>query len=95
MALMIGCILHGLDALQGTRAKPGNHVVLYKYRPQIGHQGMPACPGDLQACPPTWPKVKGKCAGVPSIFILQPVAGVTVRAHHSGKQRSSQLMKET
>ena len=24
---MIGCILHGLDALQGTRAKPGNHLV--------------------------------------------------------------------
>ena len=32
MALMIGCILHGLDALQGTRAKPGNHLVLYKRR---------------------------------------------------------------
>ena len=30
MALMIGCILHGLDALQGTRAKPGNHLVTYK-----------------------------------------------------------------
>ena len=30
MALMIGCILHGLDALQGTRAKPGNHLVIYK-----------------------------------------------------------------
>ena len=30
MALMIGCIWHGLDALQGTRAKPGNHLVLYK-----------------------------------------------------------------
>ena len=29
-ALMIGCIWHGLDALQGTRAKPGNHLVLYK-----------------------------------------------------------------
>ena len=29
MALMIGCIWHGLDALQGTRAKPGNHLVLY------------------------------------------------------------------
>ena len=27
MALMIGCIWHGLDALQGTRAKPGNHLV--------------------------------------------------------------------
>ena len=26
-ALMIGCIWHGLDALQGTRAKPGNHLV--------------------------------------------------------------------
>ena len=24
--LMIGCIWHGLDALQGTRAKPGNHL---------------------------------------------------------------------
>ena len=32
MALMIGCIWHGLDALQGTRAKPGNHLVLYKIR---------------------------------------------------------------
>ena len=31
MALMIGCIWHGLDALQGTRAKPGNHLVLYKF----------------------------------------------------------------
>ena len=30
MALMIGCIWHGLDALQGTRAKPGNHLVMYK-----------------------------------------------------------------
>ena len=30
MALMIGCIWHGLDALQGTRAKPGNHLVAYK-----------------------------------------------------------------
>ena len=30
MALMIVCIWHGLDALQGTRAKPGNHLVLYK-----------------------------------------------------------------
>ena len=30
MALMIGCIWHGLDALQGTRAKPGNHLVDYK-----------------------------------------------------------------
>ena len=30
MALMIGCIWHGLDALQGTRAKPGNHLVYYK-----------------------------------------------------------------
>ena len=30
MALMIGCIWHGLDALQGTRAKPGNHLVPYK-----------------------------------------------------------------
>ena len=29
MALMIGCIWHGLDALQGTRAKPGNHLVSY------------------------------------------------------------------
>ena len=29
MALMIGCIWHGLDALQGTRAKPGNHLVIY------------------------------------------------------------------
>ena len=29
MALMIGCILHGLDALQGARAKPGNHLVIY------------------------------------------------------------------
>ena len=29
MALMIGCIWHGLDALQGTRAKPGNHLVVY------------------------------------------------------------------
>ena len=28
-ALMIGCIWHGLDALQGTRAKPGNHLVVY------------------------------------------------------------------
>ena len=27
MALMIGCIWHGLDALQGNRAKPGNHLV--------------------------------------------------------------------
>ena len=26
MALMIGCIWHGLDALQ-ARAKPGNHLV--------------------------------------------------------------------
>ena len=26
-ALMIGYIWHGLDALQGTRAKPGNHLV--------------------------------------------------------------------
>ena len=31
MTLMIGCIWHGLDALQGTRAKPGNHLV-YIYR---------------------------------------------------------------
>ena len=31
MALMIGCIWHGLDALQGTRAKPGNHLVYYIY----------------------------------------------------------------
>ena len=30
MALMIGCIWHGLDALQGTRAKPGNHLIVYK-----------------------------------------------------------------
>ena len=30
MALMIGCIWHGLDALQGTRAKPGNHLVINK-----------------------------------------------------------------
>ena len=30
MALMIGCIWHGLDALQGTRAKPGNHLVIHK-----------------------------------------------------------------
>ena len=30
MALMIGCILHGLDALQGTGAKLGNHLVIYK-----------------------------------------------------------------
>ena len=30
MALMIGCIWHGLDALQGTRAKPGNHLVVNK-----------------------------------------------------------------
>ena len=29
MALMIGCIWHGLDALQGTRAKPRNHLVHY------------------------------------------------------------------
>ena len=29
-ALMIGCIWHGLDALQGTRAKPGNHLVVNK-----------------------------------------------------------------
>ena len=29
-ALMIGCIWHGLDALQGTRAKPGNHLVIYR-----------------------------------------------------------------
>ena len=29
MALVIGCIWHGLDALQGTRAKPGNHLVQY------------------------------------------------------------------
>ena len=29
-ALMIGCIWHGLNALQGTRAKPGNHLVSYK-----------------------------------------------------------------
>ena len=39
MALMIGCIWHGLDALQGTRAKPGNHLVQYKigttWRPYI------------------------------------------------------------
>ena len=27
-------------------------VILYKYRPQIV---LPACPGDLQACPPKWP----------------------------------------
>ena len=33
MALMIGCIWHGLDALQGTRAKPGNHLVLYNTFP--------------------------------------------------------------
>ena len=32
MALMIGCIWHGLDALQGTRAKPGNHLVFYKFK---------------------------------------------------------------
>ena len=30
LALEIGCICHGLDALQGTRAKPGNHLVVYK-----------------------------------------------------------------
>ena len=30
MALMIGCIWHGLDALQGTRAKPGNHLIVDK-----------------------------------------------------------------
>ena len=30
MAIMIGCIWHALGALQGTRAKPGNHLVLYK-----------------------------------------------------------------
>ena len=30
MALMIGCIWHGLDALQGTRSKPGNHLVMNK-----------------------------------------------------------------
>ena len=33
MALMIGSIWHGLDALQGTRAKPGNHLVQYIYKP--------------------------------------------------------------
>ena len=41
-----------------------------KYRPQ--KIVMPARPGDLPACPPKWTKVKGKCAGVPSIYILQP-----------------------
>ena len=35
MALMIGCIWHGLDALQGTRAKPGNHLVLYNRNSDI------------------------------------------------------------
>ena len=35
MALMIGCIWHGLDALQGTRAKPGNHLVTYKEKSLI------------------------------------------------------------
>ena len=41
-----------------------------KYRPQ--KIVLPACPGDLPACPPKRTKVKGKCAGVPSIYILQP-----------------------
>ena len=41
-----------------------------KYRSQIV---LPACPGDLPACPPKRTKVKGKCAGVPYIYILQPV----------------------
>ena len=40
-----------------------------KYRSQIV---LPACPGDLPACPPKRTKVKGKCAGVPYIYILQP-----------------------
>ena len=41
MALMIGCIWHGLDALQGTRAKPGNHLVfnnrIDKYLVKVGY----------------------------------------------------------
>ena len=41
-----------------------------KYRPQ--KIVLPACPGDLPACPPKRTKVKGKCAGVPSIYSLQP-----------------------
>ena len=41
-----------------------------KYRPQ--KIVLPAGPGDLPACPPKRTKVKGKCAGVPSIYILQP-----------------------
>ena len=44
-----------------------------KYRPQ--KIVLPACPGDLPACPPKRTKVKGKCAGVPSIYILQPAIG--------------------
>ena len=45
MALMIGCIWHGLDALQGTRAKPGNHLV-YIIREEgsiFARQRIPFC----------------------------------------------------
>ena len=45
-----------------------------KYRPLLV---LPACPGDLPACPPKQTKVKGKCAGVPSIYILQPAYWVS------------------
>ena len=61
------------------------YITVIKYRPQ--KIVLPACPGDLPACPPKWTKVKGKCAGVPSIYILQPaypkVAAVqAVQNHH-------------
>ena len=40
MALMIGYIWHGLDALQGTRAKPGNHLVYYnRLEPTYANKG--------------------------------------------------------
>ena len=56
-------------------------IILYKYRPQMVGL-LPACPGDLQACSQKWIKVTGKCAGagVPSIYILQPVDGARIGA---------------
>ena len=31
---------------------------------------LPACPGDLQACPQKWTMVKDKCAGVRAPFTI-------------------------
>ena len=55
------------------------YITVIKYRPQ--KIVLPACPGDLPACPPKRKKVKGKCAGVPSIYILQPAIANGLSSH--------------